>query len=173
MKTSILLFITGLLFVFTSCASFESTIGGKLTNQSECNNSYNVKSEVSESKWLDTPDSMSCAEYSYNPEKQELTLIHRNAGFNCCPGPLSGNISMINDTIVIEERESNLGILCDCNCLYDLTFVLTDVSTQNYVIKFIEPYAKNATPLIFDIDLKLDESDIFCVVRKNYPWMGN
>ena len=171
-KTRILLFISGFLLVFSSCETLKNTISGKLTTHSECNNSYDIKSAVSIQKGVQTPDSMSCVEYSYNAEKEELTLIHRNSGFNCCPGKLSGKISLKNDTILIEEREANLAAMCDCNCLYDLTFVLNDVSADKYVLKFIEPYAMGTTPLIFDIDLPRKGSDIFCVVRKKYPWMG-
>ena len=82
------------------------TIEGLLTDASDC------KQFKTGDFFSELTDSVSCIEYSFNPDSNNLLLKHLNAGFNCCPKELSCSISAIGDTIYIQESELN-GL---CNC---------------------------------------------------------
>ncbi len=69
---------------------------------------------------------------------------------------------------MIQECESNA--LCNCNCLYDLEIDIEGIVTQNYLIKFIEPYAADQSQILFEADLSNGNEGSFCVIRKHYPW---
>jgi hypothetical protein len=113
-------------------------------------------------------DSVSCVDYRYNMVSNKLTLLHRNAGFNCCPGHLSCKAFISNDTIYVQELEKTSG--CRCNCLYDLNIELTGVKSGAYQIEFVEPYSGNKEKISFGLDLTNETANTYCVVRKNYPW---
>jgi hypothetical protein len=97
-----------------------------------------------------------------------LIFKHINAGFNCCPEGFYCNVSLKNDTIVIEEFENSS--LCDCNCLFDLDIEVKGVETKTYQIKFIEPYCGDQAKLEFPVNLAVLKDGIFCVTRTRYPW---
>ena len=71
-----------------------------------------------------------------------LLLRHVNAAFNCCPGEITAEISISNDTITIVERESQPG--CHCLCLYDLEYRFENIEAGTYTIIFIEPYTNRS-----------------------------
>lgn len=135
---------------------------GKLVENSECKG---MKSMFLQDN---TPDSLSCCEYSYNPETEVLTLVHVNAGFNCCPGELSVDVYSANDTIFIEEFEE--AALCNCNCLFDLEIELNNIPQQSVNLSFIEPYAQDMEKLTFTINLNETTVGSVCATRKKYPW---
>jgi len=98
-----------------------------------------------------------------------LILEHIDAAFNCCPGEITADISIVNDTITIVERESEA--MCHCLCLYDLNYRLTGIEAGTYTIQFIEPYTTDADePLRATVDLSAAPSGNFCVDRSGYPW---
>ncbi|MBN2349394.1 MAG: hypothetical protein JXJ22_11175 [Bacteroidales bacterium] len=172
MKTNINLLMIFVLIAFI-CATCEkekennpNLLSGQLIDYSTCKNDLKSASLLTE-----TPDSLSCIEYSFNTESNKLTLKHINAGFNCCPESLYCNISSDGDTIVIREFEANA--LCHCNCLYDLDFELSGIETKDYHIKFIEPYAEEQAEIYFTIDLNTSPAGSYCVTRKQYPWGVN
>jgi hypothetical protein len=107
-------------------------------------------------------------EYNYNETSNKLIFNHINAGFNCCPQGFYCNVSLKNDTIIVEEFENSS--LCDCNCLYDLEIELKGVEAKKYQIKFIEPYCGNQAKLEFPVDLASLEQGSYCATRTNYPW---
>ncbi len=115
-----------------------------------------------------TPDTLSCIAYTYNKVDSVLTIRHINAGFNCCPEELSCTIATRGDTIIIQEFEKSS--VCDCDCLYDLDIQINSVLDKKYKIKMIEPYIRDQQELFFEIDLSVEVSGSFCVVRKRYPW---
>ena len=165
----VIFLITGL-FIY-SCenektGSEQLKITGNLVNNSPCKNELKSNSGV-----FDTPDSLSCVEYSFDDSNNKLIIKHINAGFNCCPESLYCDVSLSNDTVIIQEFEA--AALCDCDCLFDLDIELNGVSPQNYHIRFIEPYVENLEKLVFDIDLSKDKEGSFCVTRKGYPWGMN
>ncbi len=133
-----------------------------LTAYSSCK--YLKSSEV-QNGW---PDSVSAVIYSYSKSEEILSLIHINAGFNCCPEKFLCKVSLNGDTLRLVENEKEA--LCDCNCLYDLDIEISDVPELDYVVEFIEPYADGMEALVFNIDLSLASEGTFFVYRYNYPW---
>ena len=168
MKTFLyFIFVLGSLFIILdSCTKEQSieeaSITGKLIDNSEC------KSFEGMFRGPNTPDTLSCIDYSYDANNKLLTLKHINAGFNCCPGKLTASVSYRNDTITIKESEEFPG--CNCNCLFDLTIELEGVESKSYYLKIFEPYCSEQEKLYFDIDLQHTNEGIFCVNRKKYPW---
>ena len=165
MKTRLYLVMIAVVF---SCFTYscdkeqENTLTGSLINHTGCKmfKSYYIDS--------DTPDTLSCINYSFDPSNNKLSLSHINAGFNCCPESLYCDIKMINDTIIIQEFEKEA--LCDCNCLYDLEIELNGVFSKIYYLKIIEPYAGDEEKLFFQLDLEYHNQGSYCVTRKRYPW---
>jgi hypothetical protein len=141
-------------------------ISGKLVDNSECKFDLKASSEA-----MVTPDSLSCMEYSFDKENSKLTMKHINAGFNCCPGNLSCDVSLKGDTIVMKESEESF--LCDCNCLYDLDIEVDGVAEKAYWIKVDEPYAGDQEKLVFEVNLAQHATGSYCVTRKMYPWGMN
>jgi hypothetical protein len=137
-------------------------IKGNLVHNSECKN-YN-----SNDLKFDLADTLSCVHFTYVTLNHIVIMNHFNAGFNCCPAGLRCEVSTKEDTIIIREFEKEQG--CNCNCLFDLDIELNNVDPENYVVKFIEPYAAGQTALIFEMDLTHFTEGEYCVVRKGYPW---
>jgi hypothetical protein len=113
-------------------------------------------------------DTFSQVKYIYDSNQKKLLLKHINTGFNCCPENLFGQISISGDSIIISESEKSA--LCNCLCLYDMNFEVNGVLAKEYVIKIIEPYAKNLPALIFKVDFSQAPAGDYYVIRKNYPW---
>lgn len=168
MQKPIYLIIAGLitLFFIAACekkaSDEDQIISGRLISNSECKGLKSIFLTSS------TPDSISSVEYNYHASNNKLMLKHINAGFNCCPGILTCDFRLNADTIIIQEYEEVAQ--CHCDCLYDLTIEIDGIETKKYQIKFIEPYATNLAPLIFELDLTSIISGSYSVVRKQYPW---
>jgi hypothetical protein len=137
-------------------------ISGELVSHTGCKGAEDILKN-------DVPDTTSCIIYTYNPVTGELSLKHVNAGFNCCPGTLYCTVSQQQDTICLQEYETES--MCDCNCLFDLDIKLTDVQPAKYYLKIIEPYAADEEKLYFGLDLQNDHSGSYCVNRNHYPWI--
>jgi hypothetical protein len=148
-----------LAFFFSGCKKEQTIISGKVVNHSGCKSFKSVNND---------PDTLSCVDYSFSASEHKLILKHINAGFNCCPGELSCEVTFNNDTIVIQEFEEAAD--CDCNCLFDLDIEITGIEAERYYLKFIEPYCGNQEKLFFEIDLKNQPDDSHCVFRDQYPW---
>jgi hypothetical protein len=138
-------------------------IKGQLISNSTCKNDLKSGSQI-----VETSDSLSCVEYSFDNEKNKLTIKHINAGFNCCPDRIYCKIGLKGDTILIQEFEKSAQ--CNCNCLYDLNIEVNGVEMKKYLIKFIEPYAGEQNKLVFEINLNENSNGSYCVARKQYPW---
>lgn len=141
----------------------ELTLKGKLINHSNCKS--NVKSDRIIKYY---PDTVSCVNYAFDATSNKLYITHINAGFNCCPDSIYCNITLSNDTIIIEEKEPLA--LCDCNCLYDLSIEISGVDAKKYQLRFVEPYNQDENKLDFAINLAQIKAGEVCVTRKNYPW---
>ncbi len=118
------------------------------------------------------PGDMSCVDWTYWALGNVLVLDHINAAFNCCPGAITVDISVQNDTITIVEREEQS--MCDCNCLYTLHFEIRNLEPRSYTIRFVEPYVQPGDErLEFTADLA-NPADlprgIACAYRPHYPW---
>ncbi len=139
----------------------EKDIKGVPITSTSCN-------AIKSSDSLTLPSDQSCVFYAYDPIHKTLALIHKNAGFNCCPGKIYYTADITNNTISIEESESTSG--CNCNCLYDLDIELQNILPVSYTLKIIEPYRENQEELLFEIDLLDEIQGSYCVTRNNYPW---
>ncbi|MCB2219354.1 MAG: hypothetical protein KQI35_03090 [Bacteroidetes bacterium] len=161
LKLSGLFFL--LVIVFIGCKSDDEPVinGIPITNTS-CN-AYKSSPDT-----LSIPSDQSCVYYSYDVLTQRLTLHHKNAGFNCCPGTIYYNPAISDSLIIISEFETDA--LCDCNCLYDLGMIVQNIEPGIYTLKFIEPYRGDQQELIFEVDLTTNLQGIYCVTRNNYPW---
>jgi hypothetical protein len=137
---------------------------GQLTTHSDCKR-FQIAGLSS-----DSSDSSSCIEYSFDARNHELTLKHVNAGFNCCPESLYCLISLLNDTIIIEEHEKISG--CHCDCLFDLYIDINGVVAKKYHIKIIEPYCGDQEKLYFEVDFAVTQQGSYYVKRTGYPWGG-
>ncbi len=62
-----------------------------------------------------------------------IQINHKNAVFNCCPGKLSAEGIIKNDTIIINERETEHS--CNCICPYDLDYTIGKLEYGIYTIK--------------------------------------
>jgi hypothetical protein len=137
--------------------------GALVTSHSDC------KSDRKAAFAEETPDSLSCINYTYDAAKNQLNIKHINAGFNCCFDSIICDVKYKQDTLVIEEKETSG--LCNCNCLYDLNISVTGVEPGKWVIKMVEPYATEPLEqLVFKTDLNAVPSGHACIVRRHYPW---
>jgi hypothetical protein len=165
LKKLFVLFVMANLVISYSCEKGGQTItglSGKLTSHTGC------KSFKSTGLESDTPDTLSCVEYTLNEAENKLIIKHINSGFNCCPESLYCDIELKSDTIYIHEHETDG--LCDCLCLFDLDIEITGVDAKKYQVVFIEPYALDQAELEFEADLTNNPSGSFCITRKKYPW---
>jgi len=136
---------------------------GRLVARTDCKDSGGASTAAA-----DPTSSQECVQYDYDGARL-LRLRHINAGFNCCPGTLSADIDIAGGTIRIAERESSS--LCDCNCLYDLTYEIAPLTPGRYRIVVHGPYqTEEDPPLAFDVDLDRAVTGVFCVERTHYPW---
>jgi hypothetical protein len=159
--TAIRIFFIFMLFI--SCNKYEQLkpLVGEV-ELSACKNNQTP------STFKGTSDTLSCIDYTYDPIKKALTINHINAGFNCCPGKISCTAILSGDTLIIEESES--ASLCDCNCLYDLTFTIDNIDNTFDYLMIKEPYWGGLGSIGFKISLENQKEGSWCTNRKNYPW---
>ena len=137
---------------------------GRLVGRTDCKGSGGASTGAA----AGPTSSQECIEYDYDG-RGVLRLKHVNAGFNCCPGTVSADIEISDDTIRIEESESSS--LCDCSCLYDLSYEIAALASGVYRISVIGPYQpEEGPPLEFLLDLDQASTGSFCVQRTQYPW---
>jgi hypothetical protein len=117
------------------------------------------------------PPDQDCVEYYYDGENT-LLLKHINAGFNCCPDQILANITIQGNTITIQENESlEPSGGCDCLCLFDVDYQISNLSPGEYTIRIDGMYLEEGDEeLEFTVDLSTSPSGIFCVYRDHYPW---
>ncbi|MBN1416920.1 MAG: hypothetical protein JW973_17620 [Bacteroidales bacterium] len=151
-----------ILFFICTCEKENNPFGGTINKLTDCK--Y-TKSTV---MWTEIMDTMSCIQYSYDPENQSLLLQHINAGFNCCPGRTYFHCHYAGDTLIIYENETSAA--CDCNCLFDLEYQISDIALKKYHVILMEPYAEDKEKIQFEMDLISSNSGSKCVIRKGYPW---
>ena len=62
-------------------------------------------------------------------------------------------------------------LTCDCLCLFDLDYEITNLPPGVYTIRVNEPYLwEGAEVLEFTVDLSAVPSGSHCVYRDHYPW---
>jgi len=169
LKNTIIILILSAFFVLQSCKSIDSS-QGYLVNFSGCKA---FAHQVLGEQQLLTDPSKECIQYKYNND-QTLDITHINAGFNCCPGEITADISINGSTITIIESEKEAG--CLCNCLFDIRYQITNLSPGTYKIEIISPYQPEKGPILeATINLSASPEDTLCVTRTTYPWgkIGN
>ena len=115
------------------------------------------------------PTNLDCIDYTYDGVSI-LDFTHVNAGLNCCP-VFVAEFTVEDNFIIIEEIDSVYGSGCDCECLFDINYQITDLPPAVYTIKVIEPYMEpSEDTLQFEVDLTTATSGIHCVSRHFYPW---
>jgi len=136
--------------------------GGELTDRSACKSSWKDAA-------ADTiPPDQSCIEYNFDGEGF-LSLKHYNAGFNCCPGEITVDVSLEGNILTLTESEEMAE--CDCSCLFDLDIGVYFLEPGQYTIRVVEPYLPPGGEVLeFEIDLTTTPSGIYCVSRNGYPW---
>jgi hypothetical protein len=111
---------------------------------------------------------MECVEYRLQGG-DTLFLKHVNACFNCCPGGITADVTIHNDTIAIAEHEGTAG--CHCLCLFDLDYRIDNIPAGTYTLEFVDQYVTDPNvPLVCTMDLASAPSDTICVKRSGYPW---
>lgn len=118
-----------------------------------------------------TPPDQDCVEYQYDGEGI-LLLKHVNAGFNCCPDEILGEIAVMGNTITITENESlEPSGGCDCLCLFDVDYQISDLPPGEYTITVDQLYLEEGDEMLeFTVDLISSPSGSHCVYRDHYPW---
>lgn len=160
MKTRLLFFVLLLGNVF-ACKEKESTSGPLTLNLTSSSNCLRVLK-------TDVPDTLSCVEFSFDNQSNELTMKHFNAAFNCCPDEFYVHYTLNGDTITIIETEKSS--FCDCNCLYNLEMKLSGLSNKTYRIRFEEPYRGEQEAIDFTHDFSKEPQITYCAERTRYPW---
>ncbi len=116
---------------------------------------------------FDAPSNRDCVAWTYGADGT-LALKHVNAGFNCCPGALTADITISDDAITIVEHEQMNG--CRCLCLFDVRYKVFKLPAGTYTIRFVELYELGDPPLAVTVDLASNPTGSFCVPRTHYPW---
>ena len=120
---------------------------------------------------LDVPADQNCLEYSYDGEAV-LLLRHINGRFNCCPDSLTAAFTIASGSILIEEKEWAFNP-CDCICLYDLDYRITDLPPGRYTITVDEPYRSGGSAVLeFTVDLTASPQGSYCLPRDNATGSG-
>jgi hypothetical protein len=105
----------------------------------------------------------------WNYDGINLHIQHINAGFNCCPGTLEAKASFREDSIEITESQEEAG--CRCDCLYDMSYSISNLNKGIYKIQINEPLVyEDKDKLMFQIDLNNQTSGEITLIRENYPW---
>jgi hypothetical protein len=118
-----------------------------------------------------TPPDQDCIEYLYDDETGVLLLKHVNGGFNCCPDELLADINIEGNVITIEEDESLESGGCDCLCLFDVDYRISNLPAGEYTIVVYELYLMEGDEILqFTVDLSSTPSGSYCVQRDHYPW---
>lgn len=119
-------------------------------------------------KGSDPGPDQTCVVYSFDDDST-LTLMHYNAGFNCCPEKILTDVRVAGDSLVITEKGKETG--CKCNCLFHVELKVYNLKPRAYHVRFEEDlFVPDSSQLVFDIDLKDAPGGSVCVDRSVYPW---
>ena len=116
------------------------------------------------------PSDQDCMAYQYDGAGV-LLLQHVNAGFNCCPTEILGDVAIEDDIITIVEDESLEGGGCFCLCLFDVNYRIDNLPPGEYTIRVYGMYLDEGDQILeFTVDLASSLSGVHCVYRDYYPW---
>ncbi len=142
----------------------ESGVSGSLTGYDGCKTFMLDKDSLDED----------CLVYDYDGSGT-LQLTHLNDIFNCCPDTLMADINIEGHVItIIETEDLSQGGGCDCTCLFDLYYEITNLPPDEYIIRVDNTYYYdwlcNGEVIEFTVDLTTATSGYFCVDRQYLPW---
>ncbi|MBN1699924.1 MAG: hypothetical protein JW881_20615 [Spirochaetales bacterium] len=163
MRTLLLSSAVTTLFLISGCTDTGKApaAAGRLTESNGCK-TFDEKTE---------PETVSsgadCIVYRYDGESNTLALTHANACFNCCPGKIVSEVTIENNGIIITEAETEG--YCDCLCLFDTDYEITDLSPGVYHITIKGLYVRD-DPLEASIDCGISQTGMYCLKRDYYPW---
>lgn len=156
--------LTLLIFLTLTVVSCKDDIPDKSLNGTiSCNMECKTDSDLEKAAYNYTS-----VMYNYDSETKVLTLKHINAGFNCCPDRILTHLIYSNNSLFIEEVETNPK--CNCSCLFDVDIKVEGVDQNTDSIWFIEPYIGSQTWLRFGVNFSLKKQDTVTVKRTQYPW---
>ena len=115
------------------------------------------------------PSNFDVIKYIY--QNNTLHLKHINTAFNCCPDSVGGYISI--DENIIEINEFELGPVCDCICLFDVEYQISNLDEDKINLNVIQLYLGDETK-VHNITISLADSTegIHKIDRGNhYPWI--
>lgn len=117
--------LTSLLFIatlfFASCDKDKTEVFGvKDFTHSDCKNN-------SKKNFLNEPETITLKTIGEN----ELKITRKNVTFNCCPGELKVETSLIGDTLTLKEYSTENS--CNCICPYDLEYTIEELEYGNVV----------------------------------------
>lgn len=143
----------------SACPDPTSPPSGSVVSYSECK-SYGTRDDVGPNE--------DCLVWRY--DGSTLVIDQINAGFNCCPVILA-TIEIASTDIVITQIDSLYQGGCDCLCLYDVHYEITNLPVASYHVRIYEPYLLSPDPpLDVVIDLTSESSGTYCESRTMYPW---
>jgi hypothetical protein len=111
----------------------------------------------------------------YNfPADNLLRIYHTNTAYNCCVDALDAGFEIAEGLITITGIEHPPGGLCDCICLYDVNYSISNYGQGITTIRFVEPYLPaGQEQLEITVDLSVEGTWTYCVPREGYPWTGD
>lgn len=111
-----------------------------------------------------------CLLYSYDGSSL-LSLTHINTAFNCCPDSFPVTISLSGDTLRIVENEMLDQGGCNCLCLYDLEYRVSDLPPGSYQLEIGQMYLGDGGETHhITLELSGAVSGNHCIARSHYPW---
>lgn len=113
----------------------------------------------------------SCVVVYTMPAAGSMLIFHINTAYNCCIEALDADFEFNEGLVTITGHEYPPGGLCDCVCLYDVTYSIGNLHHEIYTIRFVEPYLPpDQERLEITVDMSQEGCWTNCVVRKGYPW---
>jgi hypothetical protein len=96
-----------------------------------------------------------------------LKMVRTNVCFNCCYDSLVITVDQYDhNRILITEREN--AALCQCNCLYNIEYIVGPFEYGNYELTIDLQYWQE--DMKFDIAINDNTNQVYCEERTGYPW---
>ena len=117
-----------------------------------------------------SPDSSCVVLYNF-PADNLLRIYHINTAYNCCVDALDAHFEFAEGLLPITGIEHPPGGLCDCICLYDVHYSISNYEQGITTIRFVELYLPaGQDQLEITVDLAREGTWALCVPREGYPW---
>jgi hypothetical protein len=112
-----------------------------------------------------------CALVITDPSSGTMHITLQNTAYNCCVDAIDAEFGFDGNLITITGREHPQGGLCDCICLYDVSYTVSNLAPAVFTITFVEPYLlPGQEPLEIEVDMSVEGAWSACAYRSGYPW---